>query len=31
MIDKEEEQELDMNTEWDYYSGLPNPNAYKKE
>lgn len=31
MIDKEEEKELDMNTEWDYYSGLPNPKAYEEE
>lgn len=22
---------LDMNTEWDYYSGLPNPKAYEEQ
>jgi hypothetical protein len=25
------EQELDMDTQWDYYSGLPNPKYYEKK
>jgi len=30
-MDDEDDKELDMNSEWDYYSGLPNPKWYEQE